>query len=88
MTDWLRDLVNAAHAAFVFVNYTPSPEAYFPGPIEQDYAATKYIAEHGQELGFDGSRLALGGDSVGGNAVAVVAQLQASAKDQPFGTRS
>jgi len=54
----LRDLVNATHAAFVFVNYTPSPEAHFPVPIEQDYAATKYIAEHGREIGLDGSRLA------------------------------
>ena len=71
----LRDLVNASNAAFVFVNYTPSPEAQFPVPIEQDYAATKYIAEHGKEFGLDGSRLALCGDSVGGNAVAVVAQL-------------
>ena len=71
----LRNLVNATHAAFVFVNYTPSPEAHFPVPIEQDYAATKYIAEHGKEFGLDGSRLALAGDSVGGNAVAVVAQL-------------
>ena len=71
----LRDLVNATHAAFVFVNYTPSPEAQFPVPIEQDYAATRYIAEHGKELGLDGSRLALAGDSVGGNAVAVIAQL-------------
>jgi acetyl esterase len=71
----LRDLVNGTNAAFVFVNYTPSPEAQLPVPIEQDYAATKYIAEHGKEFGLDGSRLALAGDSVGGNMVAVIAQL-------------
>src|SRR5216684_8166793 len=71
----LRDLVNATHAAFVFVNYTPSPEAQFPVPIEQDYAATKYIAEHGKEFGLDASRLAIAGDSVGGNMVAVITQL-------------
>ena len=71
----LRDLVNGSNAAFVFVNYTPSPEAQFPVPIEQDYAATKYIAEHGKELGLDSSRLAVAGDSVGGNMVAVVTQL-------------
>lgn len=71
----LRDLVNGTNAAFVFVNYTPSPEAQFPVPVEQDYAATKYIAEHGKELGLDGSRLAVAGDSVGGNMVAVVTQL-------------
>src|SRR5713101_8980672 len=53
----LRDLVNGTHAAFVFVNYTPSPEAQFPVPIEQDYAATAYIAEHGARFGLDSSRL-------------------------------
>jgi acetyl esterase len=71
----LRDLVNGANAAFVFVNYTPSPEAQFPVPVEQCYAATKYVAEHGQELGLDSSRLGLAGDSVGGYTTAVVAQL-------------
>jgi len=71
----LRDLTNGTQAAFVFVNYTPSPEAQFPVPIEQDYAATKYIAEHGKEFGLDTSRLAVAGDSVGGNMVAVVTQL-------------
>ena len=71
----LRDLVNGTNAAFVFVNYTPSPEAQFPVPIEQAFAATKYVAEHGDELGFDTTRLAVAGDSVGGNMAAVVTQL-------------
>jgi acetyl esterase len=71
----LRDLVNGTHAAFVFVSYTPSPEAQFPVPIEQAYAATKYIAEHGEDFDLDTSRLAMAGDSVGGNMVAVVTQL-------------
>src|SRR5262245_34667617 len=71
----LRDLLNGTNAAFVFVNYTPSPEAQFPVPIEQGYAAMKYVAEHGDELGFDTNKLALAGDSVGGNMAAVVAQL-------------
>ena len=71
----LRDLVNKTNAAFVFVNYTPSPEAQFPVPIEQAFAATKYVSEHGDELGFDTTRLAVAGDSVGGNMVAVITQL-------------
>ena len=71
----LRDLVNGTGAAFVFVNYTPSPEAQFPVPNEQAYAATKYIAEHGRELGLDSNRLAVAGDSAGGSMTAVVAQL-------------
>lgn len=71
----VRDLVNGSDAAFVFVNYTPSPEAQFPVSIEQCYAATKYVSENGKELGLDPSRLALAGDSVGGYTTAVVAQL-------------
>lgn len=71
----LRDLVNGANAVFVFVNFTPSPEAQFPVPIEQVYAATKYVSEHGEDLGLDASRLAVAGDSVGGYMTAVVAQL-------------
>ena len=71
----VRDLVNRTNAAFVFVNYTPSPEAQFPIPIEQGFAALKYVAEHGDELDLDTTRLAIAGDSVGGNMAAVVAQL-------------
>jgi len=71
----LRDLVNGSDAAFVFVDYTRSPEAQFPVSVEQCYAATKHVAEHGRELGLDASRLALAGDSVGGYTTAVVAQL-------------
>lgn len=71
----VREIANGANAAVVFVNYTPSPEAKYPVPIEEDYAATKYIAEHGNELNLDSSRLAIAGDSVGGNMVAVLAIL-------------
>ena len=71
----VRDLVNGTNAAFVFVTYTPSPEAQFPIPNEQAYAATKYIAEHGSQYGLDSNRLAIAGDSVGGCMTAVVAQL-------------
>jgi acetyl esterase len=71
----LRDLTNATNAAFVFVSYTPSPEAQFPVPIEQAYAATAYVAEHGRELNLDSTRLALAGDSAGGNLTAAVTLL-------------
>jgi acetyl esterase len=71
----VRDLVNGSDAAFVFVNYTPSPEGQFPIPVEQCYAATKYVSENGKELALDPSRLALAGDSVGGYTTAVVSQL-------------
>ncbi len=72
----IRDLVRSSGAAAVYVDYTPSPEARFPVAINQAYEATKWVAEHGQEIGVDGSRLALVGNSVGGNMVASVA-LQA-----------
>ncbi len=78
----VRDLVSESGAAAVFVNYTPSPEAHFPVAINQAYAATRWVAEHGNEIGVDGSRLALVGNSVGGNMVAAVA-LQAKQHKAP-----
>ena len=80
----LRDLVNATNAAFIFVNYTPSPEAQFPVPIEQAYAATKYVAEHGKELNIDSSRFAVAGDSVGGNMTVAVTLLAKERKGPAF----
>jgi len=70
----VRELAIGSGAAVVFVNYTPSPEAQYPVPIEEAYAATKYFAENAA-AGLDGSRLAVAGDSVGGNMAAAVAIL-------------
>lgn len=71
----VRDLVVSSGAAAVFVDYTRSPEARYPVAIKQAYAATKWVADHGASMGVDGSRLALVGNSVGGNMVAAVALL-------------
>ncbi|MFP5213116.1 MAG: alpha/beta hydrolase [Acidobacteriota bacterium] len=71
----VREIANGANAAVVFVDYTPSPEAKYPVAIEEAYAATKYIAENGASLNLDGSRLAVVGDSVGGNMAAAVTIL-------------
>lgn len=71
----VRDLATGAHAEVVFVDYTRSPEAHYPVAIEQDYAVVKYVAGHAAEFGVDPSRLAIAGDSVGGNMVAVVSLL-------------
>ncbi|MFI9616861.1 alpha/beta hydrolase [Streptomyces sp. NPDC052023] len=68
----VRQIANGARAAVIFVNYTPSPEARFPVAIEQAYAVTKWVAEHGRDINVDGSRLAIAGDSVGGNMAAAV----------------
>lgn len=69
----IRDLVVGSGAVAVYVDYTPSPEAHYPTAINQAYAATRWVAEHGKEIGVDGKRLAVAGNSVGGNMAAVVA---------------
>ncbi|WP_277053140.1 alpha/beta hydrolase [Zestomonas thermotolerans] len=78
----IRDLVVNSGAVAVYVGYTPSPEAKYPVAINQAYAATRWVAEHGREIGVDGSRLAVAGNSVGGNMAAVVA-LMAKEKGTP-----
>ncbi|MEE4101646.1 alpha/beta hydrolase [Pseudomonas viridiflava] len=78
----VRDLVAGSGAVAVFVNYTPSPEAHYPTAINQAYAATRWVAEHGKEINVDGKRLAVAGNSVGGNMAAVVA-LMAKEKGTP-----
>src|SRR5262249_23599795 len=78
----IRELSAGTGAALVFVDYTRSPEARFPVAIEQAYAATKYVAEHGDALGVDASHLVVAGDSVGGNMTAAVTLL-ATGKSDP-----
>ncbi|MDF3133696.1 alpha/beta hydrolase [Pseudomonas extremaustralis] len=78
----VRDLVVGSSAVAVFVNYTPSPEAHYPVAINQAYGATKWVAEHGKEISVDGKRLAVAGNSVGGNMAAVVS-LMAKDKGTP-----
>jgi acetyl esterase len=70
---FVRDVVVASGAAAVFVEYDRSPEVRYPVPLNQAYAATKWVAEHGKEIGVDGSRLAVVGNSAGGNLAAAVA---------------
>ena len=76
----VRDLVVNSGAVAVFVNYTPSPEAHYPVAINEAYAATKWVAEHGNEINVDGKRLAIAGNSVGGNMTAVVALMAKNKK--------
>lgn len=75
----VRDLVVESGAVAVFPDYTPSPEARYPKAINQIYAATQWVAEHGNEIGVDGKNLAVAGNSVGGNMAAVTALM---AKDK------
>ncbi|MEO5891475.1 MAG: alpha/beta hydrolase [Ferruginibacter sp.] len=67
----VRDLVVLSGAVAVFVNYTRTPDAMYPQAINEIYAATKWVAEHGAEINVDGKRLAVVGNSVGGNMTAV-----------------
>jgi acetyl esterase len=71
----VRALANKSGSAVIFVDYDLSPGAQFPVAIEEDYAATKYIADNGKQHNLDSSRLAIAGDSVGGNMTAVVAMM-------------
>ncbi len=71
----IREIANRAKAVVVFVNYTPSPEAQYPTAIEEAYAATKWVADNAQIINIDASRLAVAGDSVGGNMAAAVTLL-------------
>jgi acetyl esterase/lipase len=78
----VRDLVVSSGAVAVFPDYTPSPEAKYPVAINQIYAATKWVAEHGNDIGVNGKNLAVVGNSVGGNMTAAVT-LMAKAKGGP-----
>ncbi|WP_110947016.1 alpha/beta hydrolase [Pseudomonas bohemica] len=69
----IHDLVVGSGAGAVYVDYTPSPEAQFPTAINEAYGATRWLAENGKQIGVDGSRLAVVGNSVGGNMAAAVA---------------
>lgn len=79
---FVRDLVADSGAVAIFVNYTPSPEARYPVAINEIYAATQWVAENGAQINVDGKRLAIAGNSVGGNMATVVA-LMAKAKGTP-----
>lgn len=78
----VRDLVVLSGCVAVFVNYTPSPEAHYPVALNEIYAATKWVAQNGAEIKVDGSRLAIVGNSAGGN-MAAATTLLAKEKNGP-----
>jgi acetyl esterase len=68
----VRELAVRAGAAVVFPNYSLSPEAKYPTAIEEIYATLQWIAASGAEHGIDPARIAVAGDSVGGNMTAAI----------------
>ncbi|MGM4958633.1 alpha/beta hydrolase [Bradyrhizobium barranii] len=75
----LRDLVVGSGQIGVFVEYTSLPKARFPTQLDQSYAVLKWVASHAEEFGADGGRIAVAGNSVGGN---MTAALSLMAKDR------
>ncbi|MBK5719252.1 alpha/beta hydrolase [Dysgonomonas sp. Marseille-P4677] len=78
----VRDLVIESGFACIFVEYTRSPEAKFPQALDEIYAATKWVAQHGSEINVDSKKLAIVGNSVGGN-MAIGTCIRAKEKKGP-----
>lgn len=78
----LRDLVVGTGDVGVFVEYTPLPQAKFPTQLDESYAALQWVSKHAAEFGADGSRIAVAGNSVGGNMTAAIS-LMAKDKQGP-----
>ena len=68
----VRELTAGVNAAVVFPDYSLSPETRYPAAIEQNYATARWIIENGAARGLDTSRIAVAGDSVGGNMAAAL----------------
>ena len=71
----IRELAVQARAAVVFVEYDNAPEVQYPVNNEQAYAALSHVAENGAALGIDPARLAVAGDSAGGNMAIAVTMM-------------
>ncbi|HUR08374.1 MAG TPA: alpha/beta hydrolase [Nonomuraea sp.] len=80
----VRELAVGADAAVVFPEYDLSPEARYPVAIEQNYAVAQWIVQQGASKGLDGSRLAVAGDSVGGNMTAALTLMAKERGDVPL----
>jgi acetyl esterase len=70
-----RALTNIANCVTISVDYRLAPEHKFPAAVDDSYAAVQYVYDHAEEFQADRKRIAIGGDSAGGNLAAVVAHL-------------
>jgi acetyl esterase len=80
----VRELAVGARAALAFVEYPNSPEAHYPTAIEQGYATAQWITRNGAAKGLDASRMAVAGESVGGNMAAALALMAKQRGDVTF----
>lgn len=80
----VRDLCVGTGAAVVFPEYTRAPDAQYPVQNEQAYAVAKWVVEHGKDEGLDGTRMAISGDSVGGNMAIVLPIMGKERKEVSF----
>jgi acetyl esterase len=78
-----RELANGAGCAVVSVDYRLGPEHRFPAAVDDVLAATRWVAAQADALALDATRLAIGGDSAGGNLAAVTAIAARDAGDLP-----
>lgn len=79
-----RYLCREAGCAVVAVDYRMGPEHPFPAAVEDSYDATRWVSDRASVLGLDASRLAVAGDSAGGNLAAVVALMARDSGDLPI----
>ncbi|MGW3116468.1 alpha/beta hydrolase [Streptomyces sp. NPDC001107] len=80
----VRELAVGTGAAVVFPEYDLSPEARYPVAVEQNYAVAKWVVEQGAAKGLDGTRVAVAGDSVGGNMTAALTLMAKQRGDVPL----
>ena len=78
------ELAVASHAAVAFIEYTLAPEAKYPVQIEQCYAVARWVTEQGDTHGLDSSRIAVAGDSAGGNMATVLCLMAKQRGDVRF----
>ena len=83
----VRELAVGARAAVVFPEYDLSPEARYPIAIEQNYAVAQWVTTHGADKSLDATRLAVVGDSVGGNMSAALTLMAKERGDVAFTTQ-
>ena len=82
-----RNLCNVANCTVISVDYRMGPEHRFPAAVNDAFDAARWVSEHARTLRVDRNRLALGGDSAGGNLAAVVALMARDERSFPIASQ-